>query len=171
MPERKKTVSAIIATACCMLLALAVVSCSTLGLSGDEKDKEALKASIEAFNQAFRWEDYNSASVFVPSGGKMRFWQEVDLFKGKIKIIDYQIRDIDHIEKSGVATAILHFQYYRPEVSTLQKVSFSQKWLFSEKDKGWILGQSGFEAMTKRSGACRSPRAFQLSVKETKITG
>ncbi|MFZ2447991.1 MAG: hypothetical protein WAW37_16665 [Syntrophobacteraceae bacterium] len=148
MPKRNRTVSKIVMTAFCLLVAAVAASCGPLGK--DEKGKDALTAAVEAFNRSFRWEDYNSASAWVPPGKKELFWKEVDNFKGKIRIIDFQVREIDHIEKSTTATAILHYQYYRPDSPTLETVTFSQKWFYVEKEKSWQVGQSGYQAITKR---------------------
>lgn len=150
MPECKKTVHTVIAAVFCLVLAAAAVSCTSLGITKDEKGTEVLTASVEAFNHSFRWEDYNTAAAFVPSGKKELFWKEVDIFKGKIRIIDFQIRGLDHLEDSTTATAILHFQYYRPESPTLETATFSQKWFFSEKEKAWQIGHCGYQAMSKQ---------------------
>ncbi len=150
MSERKKIVPTILAAFLGLMLAAAAVSCTSIGLTKDEKGKEVLTSSIEAFNHAFRWEDHTAAAVFVPSGKKEQYWNEVDNFKGKIKIIDIQIRDIDHVEDGTTATAVLNVQYYRPESPILQTATFSQKWFFSEKEKGWQIGQSGYQAMSKQ---------------------
>jgi len=150
MSERKKTIPTILSALLCLMMAAAAVSCTTLGITKDEKGKEVLTSSIEAYNHAFRWEDYTAAAVFVPSGKKEQFWKEVDYFKKKIKIIDIRIRDIDHVEDSTTATVVLHAQYYRPESPTLETVTFSQKWFFSEKEKGWQIGQSGYQEISKQ---------------------
>jgi hypothetical protein len=118
---------------------------------GDKKQSESLKPAVEAFNSAFRWEDYTAAMAFVPSVKKEQFWAAVDKFKGKIHIVDYQIRDVTHEEKSCSASAILSFQYWRTDSPVLQKVTFTQKWYYvpdkKDKEKGWKVQSSGFGAM------------------------
>jgi len=121
------------------------------GLLAGRKGKRPWRRR-EAFNRSFRWEDYSASSAWVPPGKKELFWKEVDNFKGKIRIIDFQVREIDQIEKSGTATAILHYQYYRPDSPTLETVTFSQKWYFSEKEKAWQLGQSGYQQYERPTG-------------------
>ena len=74
---------------------------------------EALKASIEAYNSDFRWEDYTAAAAFVPADKKEQFWTEVDRFKGKIRITDYQVREVTQEEKGHRGTAIIYLQYWR----------------------------------------------------------
>lgn len=155
MPDCKKSISTAALAACCLLIGMVLQSCSTVGLSEDKKDNEVLKASVEAFNFAFRWEDYIAAAVWIPAGKKESFWKEVDSFKGKIRVIDAKIRDLDHVEDSGAATAIVIVQYYRMNAPNLQTATISQKWFFSEKDKAWQLGNTGFEAITKKAAGTK----------------
>ena len=149
MPGYKKNISKIALAALCLFMAAAVVSCSSWGKS--EKKKDNLSASVDAFNRAFKWEDYTAAVLFISPLNKMQFWQEVDVFKGKIRIIDIQIRDIDYIEDSPSAFITLYAQFYRPNAPTLQTVTFSQKWQFSEKEKAWLVKERGFEAIIKKT--------------------
>ena len=131
-----------------LLIAALTVSCGTLTSSQDKK-REGLRASVEGFNSSFRWEDYQAASVFVTPGQKELFWAEVDKFKGKVRLVDFQIRDIDWTEKAPTATAIVYFQYYRMDSPTLETVSFPQRWYYSEKENIWRLDQSGYQVITK----------------------
>ncbi len=106
---------------------------------------------MKDFNEAFRFEDYAHASVFVSPDKKEKFWSEVDRFQGKIRLAEYELRDVQLDEKKGHATAILYFQYWRPESPILKTVSFTQKWQYSEKDKAWRISDSGFEAFPSSS--------------------
>ncbi len=131
-----------------VFLALIVASCASTG--GQEKKlEESLKSSVDAFNADFKWEDYSAADAFVPSDKKEAFWAEVDKFKGKIRLTEYELREVTLKDRSGSATALLHFQYWRPEAPTLESVTFTQKWYYIEKDKLWKVSDSGFGAITK----------------------
>jgi hypothetical protein len=110
-----------------------------------------LKDSVEAFNGAFRSEDYKRASVFVSPDRKEKFWSEADRFQGKIRIAEYELRDIQLDEKKNCATANFCSQYWRTESPILSTVSFTQKWQYSEKDKTWRVSDSGFEAFPSNS--------------------
>src|SRR5208337_3919813 len=89
-----------------LFLALVPASCASSGEHNEKKLLEALNASIEAYNTAFRWEDYTAAAVFVPADKKEQFWTEVDRFKGKIRIVDYQVREVTQADKGHRGTAI-----------------------------------------------------------------
>ncbi|MEN6439331.1 MAG: hypothetical protein ABFD97_12215 [Syntrophobacter sp.] len=149
MPECRKTVTKLWIVACCLLIAATLASCGSMG-SGGSKGKEGLATSVETFNRSFKWEDYNAAAIFIGFGQKEQFWRDVDRFKGKIRITDFQIREIDHVEKSTTGTAILCMQYYSTSSPTLESVTFSQSWYFSEKDKGWLVKDPGFQAIPKK---------------------
>ena len=131
-----------------LFFALIVASCASSG-SHEKKMQEAMKLSVEAFNGAFKWEDYADAAAFVPMAKKEAFWAEVDKFKGKIRLTEYEVREVHVNEISGLATAILRFQYWRPDEPTLVSVTLTQKWYYVEKDKLWKIGESGFGAITK----------------------
>jgi len=131
-----------------LFLALIVASCASTGGEG-KKLEDSLKLSVDAFNSAFRWEDYKEAGAFVPPDKKEQFWAEVDKFKGKIRIIEYNLREVELKDKSRSANAILYFQFWRLESPTVHTVTFTQKWYFVEKDRLWKVSDSGFGAITK----------------------
>ena len=167
--EKDEKVSSLILTLFAMLLILlSTVSCAYImagqaasqgallvataaaSASAEDHDKN-LKDSVKAFNEAFRFEDYAQAYVFVSPDKKEKFWSEVDRFQGKIRLAEYDLRDMQLDEKKNHATAILYFQYWRPESPILKTVSFTQKWQYSEKDKKWRVSDSGFEAFPSNS--------------------
>ena len=69
----------------------------------------------------------------MPADKKEHFWAEVDKFKGKIRITDYNLREVELKDKSTSANAILYFQFWRLESPTLQTVTFTQKWCFTKR--------------------------------------
>jgi hypothetical protein len=131
-----------------LFLALIVASCASTG-GQDKKREDVLKLSVDAFNSAFRCEEYTEAAAYVPADKKGHFWAEVDRFKGKIRITDYSLREVEQKDKSTSANAILYFQFWRLESPTLQTVTFTQKWSIDQKDKQWKVSDSGFGAITK----------------------
>ena len=128
-----------------VLVAVAASSAST-----EDHDKN-LKTSVNAFNEAFKFEDYAQASIFVSPDQKENFWAEADRFKGKIRIAECELRDMQFDEKKSHATAILFFEYWRTESPILETVSLKQEWQYSEKDKKWRVSDRGFEAFPSNS--------------------
>ena len=139
-----------------LFLALVPASCASTGTHDEKKLLELLKASIETYTSAFRWEDYDAAAAFVPADRKEQFWAEVDRFKGKIRLIDFQVREVKRAENGNRATAVVYFQYWRPESPTVQTATFTQKWYFPEtgktaKERLWKVSDSGFSAISSRN--------------------
>lgn len=149
MAESKKIASILLCLAYAAIAAGLLTSCASMGQT--DKDKKAIDSSVETFNRAFRWEDFDTAALFISPEAKLQFWNEVDKFKGKIHVIDFQIRDLDWQEKRPIATAIVYFQYYRTASPSIQTITFEQKWYYVEKEKVWRLGKSGFDAITARN--------------------
>ena len=127
--------------------ALLVTSCASTD-GQNKKSEDTLKLSVDIFNGAFRWEDYAEAAAYVPADKKERFWAVADKLKGKIRITEFNLRDVEFKDKSHTASAILQFQFWRLESPTLQTVTFTQKWYFIEKEKLWKVSDSGFGAIT-----------------------
>ncbi len=147
MAKNKKALINGFALICILLSSLFLTSCASLMAGDDKKQSDDLRFAVETFNNAFRWGDYPTAAIWVDPSRKEQFWAEVDRFKSKIRIYEIQVRDIDKEEKSPVGTAILNVQYFRMDAPTLQSITLSQKWVFSEKDKSWRIDQSGFRPM------------------------
>ena len=131
--------------------AVVTASCSAVADHKNEGNNKKLKDSLTSFNEAFIFEDYAQASGFVSPDKKEKFWSEVDRFQGKIRIAEYELRDMQLDEKKNHATVILQLQYWRTESPILKTVSFTQKWQYSEKDKTWRVSDSGFEAFPSNS--------------------
>ncbi len=153
MKKTQKTALGILVVPIVLSLALLLTACA--GMSQERKDKrqsESLKSSIDAFNGAFRWEDYPTAMAFVPAVKKEAFWAAVDRFKGKIHIVDYQIRGIAHVEGTCSASATLYFQFWRTDSPILQTRTFTQEWYYianeKDRDRGWKVQSSGYGALT-----------------------
>jgi hypothetical protein len=128
-----------------------VVGVAAVSSASAKEHDEKLKTSVKAFNEAFRSEDYTQASVFVSPDKKEEFWSEADRFQGKIRLAEYELRDMQLDEKKNHATVILYFQYWRIESQIVKTVSFTQKWQYFEKDKTWRVSDSGFEAFPSNS--------------------
>jgi hypothetical protein len=168
MEKDEKAGSLILTLFAMLLLLLSTVSCAAIlatqaasegtailvvaaASASTEDHDQNFKDSVQAFNEAFRFEDYAQASVFVSPDKKLKFWSEADRFKGKIRIAVYELRDVQIDEKKNCATAILYCQYWRTESPMLETVSFTQKWQYSEKDKKWRVSDSGFEVFPSNS--------------------
>jgi hypothetical protein len=168
MGKDEKTGSQILTLFAMLLFLLPAVSCTPMlagqaayqgtvavataaaSASTEDPDKK-LKDALNSFNEAFKFEDYKQASAFVTPDKKVEFWSEVDRFQGKIRLTEYELRDLQLDEKKDHATAILNVQYWRTESPVLKTVTFSQKWQYTAKDKTWRVSDIGFEAFLSNS--------------------
>jgi hypothetical protein len=124
---------------------LTLASCTDMGLK--KEGSEVLKEAVDAFNTAFRWEEYKSASIWVEPDKKEQFWKLADAFKGKVRIIDLNIREII-VSKDGLTgAAILYFQYYRTDSPVVKTTTLTQKWATRPKEKMWYVTYSGLKTL------------------------
>jgi hypothetical protein len=124
-------------------LASALVSCaalgSTFGGGGQKKDTEALTASVEAFNNAIRWEEYRAASALLAPSKRDEFWDLTDKIQKYIRIMDFEIRDVNLGEDELSGKAVLRYRYYSPNNPTIKTKMVHQKFRFLEKEKAWQI--------------------------------
>ena len=48
-----------------------------------------------------------------------------------------------------MGTSVVSYQYWLTDSPTVQTVTFSQKWYYTDKDKLWKVYDDGFGAITK----------------------
>jgi hypothetical protein len=149
MAEQKKNVRGTFVFIFIFLLSLPVVSCGSMASRQDAKMEKGLRESVDAFNFAFRWEEYSAAAAFLPTSRKADFWCLVDTFKGRLRIVDYEVREIELLKGIPRGTAIVAYQYYLSASPILEKATFTQKWYYTEQDKMWRVERSGFDAIAR----------------------
>jgi hypothetical protein len=116
------------------------VACSTL--PGSRTNKDAFASAVESFNTALRWGDYKLAAAFVAAAEQERFWRFSDLMEGRIKITNYEIRQLTWNEVEAQIPVFVKFQYFFMNDPYLQTRTIRQQWLFSEQAKGWQVAES-----------------------------
>ena len=122
----------------CLVLPL-LLSCSTFG---DKKnDDKSLVEHIEAFNSALRWEDFKIAASVIPPQSQEEFWRLADKMQGRVRIMDFQIRNVSMEPGSQSWTAILRFRYYYTDDPHVRTKTLRQRWRFLEKEEVWQLVQ------------------------------
>ena len=86
---------------------------------------------------------------FRASDKKEQFWVYVDKAKGKVRIIEFQVREVAHLGDRAARALNRDLSILAPESPTVQTVTFPQKWHYTEKDKHWRVYDSGFGAIVK----------------------
>jgi hypothetical protein len=133
-----------------LLLTLILAACASMD-GTDKKSYETLQSAVEAFNGAVKWEEYSTAAAFLPVGQKEQFWAIADRLKGKVRIVEFQVRELEQVDKklSGVVT--LSCQYWRTDMPTLQTVCLCQKWYYIEKEKTWKVQENGLGTLVRKA--------------------
>jgi hypothetical protein len=146
MKKTEKTGRKMVTSILVLFVALTIASCAST--EGEQtKNENSLKQAVESFNDSFRYEDYTTAAAFVPRDKREEFWAEADRFKGRIRLSEFELREVQCTGKGDLGTALLHFQYWRPEAPVLKSVTFTQRWVFSVKEKIWRVVYSGYDAI------------------------
>ena len=132
----------VLARLCMVLLIIfPAFACSTL--SGSQASQDSLTSAVEAFNTALRWGEYKLAAALVTADEQERFWSFSDLVEGRIRITNYEVRQVVWDSASGTIPVFVKFQYFFMHDPHLQTRTIRQQWRYSEQAKGWQAAESG----------------------------
>ncbi len=121
-------------TACLFIFsAVALISCGTL--SSDKRTEQDLLAAMQAYNTAFRWENYKAATALVPPAMQPQFWDEADKFHKFVRIMDFEVRSVVLENQGFRGVAQLNCRFYFTTSPTLQSKTISQTWQYLEKKR------------------------------------
>jgi hypothetical protein len=129
----------------CVISLLMFASCYSLGER--KAGIENLVPSIEQFDDAIRWEDYKTAGLYLEAPFQKGFWDLADNLQRKVKITGYEVRKVDHPDKSPSADVLLCFRVYYTNDPCIRTVNLRQHWSFDEKDKHWVVVNHDLEAL------------------------
>ena len=123
-------------TICLLCLLFSIpVSCGSVG--GKKNTSETLGAAVEAFNNAVRWEEFRSASQLLSAAERDEFWEIVDQMQKRIRLMDFEVRDISIEEDKFTGSAVLRYRYYSPTDPSVRTKMLHQKFRYLEKQKAW----------------------------------
>jgi len=121
-----------------LLLCLLTGFLSSCSMFGGEKDnQEGLLLSVDRFNKDLRWEDYKSAATSIAPSAKKEFWDQVDWLQGRVRIIDYQVVEVDMGDGGGSGTVALRYRFFPKNNPQPQTRTLHQQWVFSKKTGAW----------------------------------
>jgi hypothetical protein len=119
---------------------------SSCGLFSSQKnDGQALLGAADRFNTDLKWQDYKSAASRIAPSERESFWGKVDQLQGRIRIMDYQVVDVNLDGKEGSGTVILRYRFFSTSNPQLQTKTLHQKWVFSERGEGWQVVENDLE--------------------------
>jgi hypothetical protein len=132
---------------CCaaFIVLLLLTGCSAS--KKPQKGREGLLAAVESFNSLLRWEDYRLASSWIPQNDKEMYWGIADLFQGRLRIMEYQIRDISVAPDGASGSVFLSFRFYFTNDPNLLSRTIHQKWVFSDEKQSWVVTTHDLEGL------------------------
>jgi hypothetical protein len=148
MLSRQRPTKLVLHAAMLCLMALALAACATFGGSGDKED--LLKAA-DNFNKALRWEEHKAAAVWVAPPAKKDFWELMDLMRGYVRIMDYDIRDVYFGVNPSTAFVNVRYRVYYKDNPSLHARTLEQEWQFFEKNGVWQVVQPDLLRMLPES--------------------
>ena len=101
--------------------------------------------AADRFNTDLKWQDYKSAASRMAPSERESFWGKVDQLQGRIRIMDYQVVDVNLKGKEGSGTVILRYRFFSTSNPQLQTKTLHQKWVFSERGEGWQVVENDLE--------------------------
>lgn len=94
-------------------LALALIGASLFSACASMKvqdDLEKLKEAVEGYNQAFRWKNYERASLYLPDGKRAAFMAAYDDDERSLQMEDYQVSKVNlHNEDQATVSVRVRF--------------------------------------------------------------
>ena len=122
-----------------LLILVAGASCTTMGNS--YKNARGFNLAVDQFHNAMRWEAYDTALLFVSPPLVDDFWRLADALQGKIRIMEYEIRQPVCDPRNGSGSVTVNVKLYRQDGPTLQTRTVRQKWVYLAKEDIWQIVQ------------------------------
>lgn len=116
---------------------------SALALTGafacktpEGKKLEAFQDSVEAYNDAYRWKNYERAAAFLPADLRGAFVATYEDDKKSLHVEDYKILEAE-MDSEDAARVVVRVRYMLLPSVTVQKRTLVQHW--HRVDGSWIL--------------------------------
>lgn len=114
---------------------------------------ERLQESVEAYNHAFRWKNYERASLYLPNDQRSPFLAAYEDDESSLQVEDYAIRQLDVLSDKAATVSIKVSYLMLPSV-TVQQATLVQHW--AEVNGAWILEAE--DNSIRKIDASKTPR-------------
>lgn len=115
------------------LLALGLASCAA---QRQRDTLNQLQESIEAYNEAYRWKNYERAAAYVPSDVRGAFLAAHEDEETSLHVEDWQLLDVN-LESPQAAKVTVRVRYLQLPSVTIEKKTVVQHW--HEVNGTWLL--------------------------------
>lgn len=122
--------------ACCLVLAIGA-SCGSMGKSYN--NAKGFNLAVDQFHNAMRWEAYDTALMFVSPPLVEDFWRLADMLQGKIRIMEYEVRQPLYDPRNGSGSVTVHIKLYHQDGPRLQTRTVREKWVYLGNEDMWQI--------------------------------
>jgi hypothetical protein len=141
-----------------MAVSIAMSGAMSACATSSQESMRVLQESLEAYNDAYRWKNYERAATFVPSDLRGAFLATYEDEENGLHIEDYQILRVD-MEGEKAATAVVRVRFMLLPSVTVQKTTLVQHW--ARIGGSWILEtEDGSIRELEMGKKPRNPDAF-----------
>ncbi len=118
-----------------LLVSIVLGGCATL--HGQKATSKDLEETVDAFNTAFRWGDYKTASKFILPTDQDTFWEDTETLSRTTRITKLETRAVRMEGFTGLAQVVC--TYYRLDDPSFKTKMLHQKWQYDEELRSWHL--------------------------------
>lgn len=95
-----------------------------------------LKDSVEAYNEAFRWKNFERAAMYMPNDLRAAFIATYEDDENSLHVEDYQILNVN-VENEQSAVVTVRLRYMMLPSVTVEKATLVQHW--RKVSDAWML--------------------------------
>lgn len=110
-----------------VLVGLSVVVLSGCATARAKDKMEMLRKSVEAYNHAFRWKNYDRAATFLPAELRGAFVATHEDDAASLHVEDYKILQVD-IDTEDAARVLVRYRYTLLPSVVVQTRKLTQHW-------------------------------------------
>lgn len=99
---------------------------------------EKLNETIQAYEQAIRWSEFDYAMIFLEPSEREANPPDESLYK-RIRVTAYKIKKTALSDDEMQAVQVAEISYYKIDNVTVKSFSDHQLWEWDTKDKRWYL--------------------------------
>lgn len=129
----------------CAVISSGLIACKTL--ERQKCNSENLGQSVEKFLMALRWEEYKVASQFIPLPSRRQFWDDMDLFQRRVRLMDFEVRDVSLRQSTMSADVILQCRFYHTDDPQLHTRTIQREWRYMNNEKVWLIVKHDLESL------------------------
>ena len=117
-------------------VALAAAGCKSMGESGGDDATRALQDAVQAYNDAYRWKNYERAALYLPADVRGAFLATYEEDDKSLHVEGYQILQVKRPTEDA-AQVVVRTRYMLLPSVTLETKSSVQHW--HRLGDNWIL--------------------------------